>query len=112
MTDHRRQQAQQVRETASKLANDRQHPSHRSNDDEERYAGANFTMSFTKGLEHNSNNGLIQNANDFKAFRSAIDKGFVDAFTTSVSSASDKARQWEAPTAGWYMTCRAPTHRP
>jgi len=100
MTDYRQDRAKQVRLDSSQMAYDRQHPLHKSNGDEQRYAGANYAMSFTKGLEHNSQNGLINNANDFKAFRTAIDEGYVDAFTTSVPSAASKARKWEAPTAG------------
>lgn len=108
MTDYRQQQAKQIRDTASQLAYDRVHPTHQSNGDEQRYASANFAMSFTKGLEHDKDTGLIQNANDFLAFRSAIDNGFVDAFTTSVPSAKDKVRQWEAPTAGQVYELEGP----
>ncbi len=108
MTDYRQAIARQVREVASKKAYDRAHPTHQSNGDEQRYATANYAMSFTKGLEHNSQNGLIENANDFKAFRTAIDNGYVDAFTTSVPSAEDKARQWEAPTAGLVYDLQGP----
>jgi len=108
MTDYRKTAAKQVRDTASQMAYDRQHPIHQSNGDEQRYAMANYAMSFTKGLEHKSQNGLIQNADDFKAFRSAIDNGYVDAFTTSVPSASSKERQWEAPTAGLVYDLQGP----
>lgn len=108
MTDYRQVTAKQVRETASQMAYDRVHPVHQSNGDEQRYATANYAMSFTKGLEHSSQNGLIQNANDFKAFRAAIDNGYVDAFTTSVPSARDKIRQWEAPTAGLVYDLQGP----
>ena len=75
MTEYRRQSAKEVRESASQIAHDRKHMTHQSNGDEQRYAGAHFAMSFTKGLEHESNNGLIRNADDFRAFRSAIDNG-------------------------------------
>ena len=108
MTDYRRTTAKQVREAASQMAYDRKHPVHQGNGDEQSYAIANYAMSFTKGLEHNTQNGLIQNANDFKAFRSAIDNGYVDAFTTSVPSASNKERQWEAPTAGLVYDLQGP----
>ncbi len=108
MTDYRKQQAKDVRDTASQLAYDREHPEHQSNGDEQRYASAKYAMSFTKGLEHNSNNGLIENAEDFRAFRSAIDNGFVDNFTTSVPSAPNKARAWEAPTAGVVYDLQGP----
>ncbi len=108
MTDNRKEEAKQMRKSASQMAYERTHPTHQSNGDEQRYASANFAMSFTKGLEHNSNNGLIQNASDFKAFRSAIDNGYVDAFTISVPSAPNKARQWEAPTAGLVYDLQGP----
>jgi hypothetical protein len=108
MTDYRQTAAKQVREAASQMSYDRRHPAHQSNGDEQRYAIANYAMSFSKGLEHNSQNGLIQNADDFKAFRSAIDNGYVDAFTTSVPSASAKARKWEAPTAGLVYDLQGP----
>jgi hypothetical protein len=108
MTDYRKKEAIEVRNSASQMAYDRNHPTHLSNGDEQRYASANYAMSFTKGLEHNNDTGLIQNADDFKAFRSAIDDGKVDAFTTSVRSANDKKRQWEAPTAGLAYELQGP----
>jgi len=108
MTDNRKEEAKQMRESANQMAYERTHPTHQSNGDEQRYASANFAMSFTKGLEHKSSNGLIQNAGDFKAFRSAIDNGYVNAFTTSVPSAPNKVRQWEAPTAGLVYDLQGP----
>ena len=108
MTDYRQEIAQQVRINAAKLANDRVHPAHQSNGDEQRYANANYAMSFTKGLEHDPQNGLIKNANDFIAFRTAIDEGFVDEFTTSVPSSPSKVRKWEAPTAGVVYELQGP----
>jgi len=108
MTDNRREEAKRIRESASQMAYSRIHPTHQSNGDEQRYSNANFAMSFTKGLEHNSNNGLINNADDFKAFRSAIDNGSVDAFTISVPSAAKKVRKWEAPTAGLVHDLQGP----
>lgn len=108
MTTERQQEAKRIRESASQLASDRPHPIHQSNGDEERFANLNFAMNFTKGLEHNEDNGLIENAADFKAFRAAIDKGFVDDFTTSVPTATNKARAWEAPTAGLVYDLQGP----
>lgn len=108
MTDYRKKEAMEIRNSASQMAFDRNHPTQQNNGDEQRYASANFAMSFTKGLEHNNDTGLIQNADDFKAFRSAIDDGQVDAFTTSVRSANDKKRQWEAPTAGLVYELQGP----
>ena len=108
MTDYRRQKAKELRKSASQMAFDRPTPKHQSNGDEERYGSARYAMSFTKGLEHNSSTGLINSSNDFVAFRSAIDNGFVDAFTTSVRSAPNKQRKWEAPTAGVVYDLQGP----
>lgn len=108
MTDYRQTEAKRIRENANQMAYDRKYPKHQSNGDEERYAAAKYAMSFTKGLEHDSQNGLIKNADDFKAFRAAIDNGYVDAFTTSVPSASSKKRMWEAPTAGLVYDLQGP----
>ncbi len=108
MSDNRRQNAKEIRESASRMAHDRKHVTHQNNGDELRYASANFAMNFTKGLEHSSSNGLIRNAEDFWAFRSAIDEGYVDAFTTSVPSAPNKQRLWEAPTAGLIYDLQGP----
>ncbi|MFW8630835.1 vanadium-dependent haloperoxidase [Vibrio natriegens] len=108
MTDYRKETAKRVRDSASQMAYDRAHPVHKSNGDEQRYASANYAMSFTKGLEHCATTGLIINADDFKAFRRAIDVGKVDAFTTSVPSATGKQRAWEAPTAGLVCDLQGP----
>ncbi|CAE6909857.1 vanadium-dependent haloperoxidase [Vibrio alginolyticus] len=108
MTDYRKDEAKRVRDAASQMAYDREHPNHQSNGDEQRFASANYAMSFTKGLEHDEDTGLIVNAGDFRAFRSAIDHGKVDAFTTSVPSAVQKQRQWEAPTAGLVCDLQGP----
>lgn len=108
MTDYRIEEAKDIREAAAKMAFDRPHPRHQANGDEQRYATANFAMSFTKGLAHSSTTGLIQEADHFVAFRAAVDEGYVDAFTTSVRSAPTKARQWEAPTAGVVYDLQGP----
>lgn len=108
MTDYRRSAAREVRIDAAQKAYDRIQIPHTSNGDEERYANVNYAMSFTKGLQHSTQNGLIERADDFKAFRSAIDNGCVDAFTVSVPSAPSKQRQWEAPTAGLVYDLQGP----
>jgi hypothetical protein len=66
MTDNRKEEAKKVRESANQLAYNRVHPTHQSNGDEQRYASANYAMSFTKGLEHEESNGLIKKADDFR----------------------------------------------
>lgn len=108
MTDYRIDEAQKVRVAAAKLAADRPHPAHQANGDEQRYASARYAMSFTKGLEHDPDTGLIQDAAHFEAFRAAIDNGFVDVFTTSVPVACHKERPWEAPTAGLVYDLQGP----
>ncbi len=108
MTEYRRQEAKNVRNAAATMAADRPHATHQANGDEERYAPANYAMSFSKGLEHDVNTGLVADAQAFKSFRNAIDEGFVDAFTTSVSASPSKRRQWEAPTAGTAYELQGP----
>jgi hypothetical protein len=108
MTDYRKEESNKVRLAASRMAYDREHPEHRSNGDEQRYAMANYAMSFTKGLEHDKATGLVAKASDFEAFRTAIDDGYVDAFTTAVPASAEKCRQWEAPTAGIVYELQGP----
>ncbi|MEM7208792.1 MAG: vanadium-dependent haloperoxidase [Pseudomonadota bacterium] len=108
MTDYRINKAQEVRNLAAKKAADRVHIRHQANGDEERYASANYAMSFTKGLEHDPATGLIQDPEHYRNFRSAIDNGMVDAFTENVAASNDKARPWEAPTAGLAYDLQGP----
>lgn len=79
MNQYRRKKALSVRVCAAELAADRVHPTHLSNGDEQKYRDEhgkpNYLMSFTKGLPHNSHNGLILNPNDFQQFVRAIDSG-------------------------------------
>ena len=113
----RRQESYAVRLEAAELARSREHPSHQANGDEQRYAGAQYFMSFTKGLPHNPDTGLLQEAQDFVEFRRAIDDGFIDPFSDRVRHGAkfevvagvvqpvttpipNNFRQWEAPTAG------------
>ncbi|MEM6450688.1 MAG: vanadium-dependent haloperoxidase [Cyanobacteria bacterium P01_D01_bin.105] len=100
MTDYREEQSCQIRIDAAQMAKDRPHPDHLANGDEQRFASANYAMCFTKGLEHCKDTGLIVNRGDFEDFRRAIDEGQIDEFTTNVRPAPNKARAWEAPTAG------------
>ncbi len=100
MHDDRRANAFAVRVAAATQARDRVHPTHAANGDEQRFASANYAMSFTKGLEHDRHTGLLSRSEDFGYFRRAIDEGFIDAFTSQVRAAPRMARKWEAPTAG------------
>jgi hypothetical protein len=117
MTD-RRQESYAVRLEAAELARSRAHPVHKANGEEQRYAGDRYFMSFTKGLPHHPDTGLLQDPQDFQEFRRAIDEGFVDPFSDRVRHGAryevkgnsvvevpkvdrtDNFRQWEAPTAG------------
>ncbi len=108
MTEYRIEKSLNFRISAAKKAADRTHPAHEANGDEQRYGSTNYAMSFTKGLDHEENTGLIIDPNDFVSFRTAIDEGYVDAFTTSVRSSSQKERQWEAPTAGLVYDLQGP----
>ncbi|NEP02209.1 MAG: vanadium-dependent haloperoxidase [Symploca sp. SIO2E9] len=115
----RRQKSYAVRVEAAELARSRKHPTHQANSDEQRYAGDLYFMSFTKGLIHNPDTGLLQDPRDFVEFRRAIDDGFIDPFTDKVRHGAkyfvdsdgnikeesdpkklEDFRQWEAPTAG------------
>ncbi|MEM7770733.1 MAG: vanadium-dependent haloperoxidase [Cyanobacteria bacterium P01_A01_bin.37] len=123
MTD-RRQESYAVRVEAAELARSREYPTHQANGDEQRYAGDQYFMSFTKGLPHNPETGLLQKAQDFVEFRRAIDDGFIDPFSERVRHGAKFAvvgtevkpvacppnnfRQWEAPTAGVVYELQGP----
>lgn len=113
MTSNRREQAYQVRVSAAALARDRAPVRQVANGDEQRYAAQNYFMSFTKGLPHDGNTGLLKDRRDFEAFRKAVDDGFVDAFTRDVPLGptglpGEAPRQWEAPTAGIVLDLEGP----
>lgn len=120
--ENRSQESYRVRLDAAELARSRNHPNHKANGDEQRYADDRYFMSFTKGLPHNPDTGLLQDPLDFVEFRRAIDDGFIDPFSDKVRHGAKFAvvlekqqyivmpetepellegfRQWEAPTAG------------
>ena len=81
----RRIEAKRFREDAAQLAFDRDHPTHLANGDEQKFASAQYLMSFTKGLDHDPATGLIVDRSHFEAFRQAIDYGVIEPFTTRVS---------------------------
>ncbi|MFQ6552252.1 vanadium-dependent haloperoxidase [Aestuariibius insulae] len=95
-----------ARVSAAEFARDREHPCHKANGDEVTYSGAHFPMSFTKGLSHDPDTGLVKYPQHFIAFRTAINDGHIDAFNTRVpvppfsGQTAFGRRQWEAPTAG------------
>ena len=108
MTKDRREEAYRTRVEAAAQAKGREHPKHRANGDEQRYATAQYAMSFTKGLRHDGATGLISSTEDFQRFRRAIDEGFIDDFTAEVRVSIDKNRAWEAPTAGLVYDLEGP----
>ena len=69
----RRQEAYAVRLEAAELARSRNHPKHEANGEEQKYAGDKYFMSFTKGLPHDEQTGLLSNPGDFVEYRRAID---------------------------------------
>jgi hypothetical protein len=88
-----------VRVEAAEQARLRSHPTHKANADEERYGFAHYLMSFTKGLEHHETLGVVSDPTHFKAFRTCIDEGFAEPFTSRLYVPTDeKRRQWEART--------------
>ena len=104
MPMNRKEAAYRIRVEAAELARCRLHPQHHANPDEHRYASAKYAMSFTKGLGHCPETGLVVDAKHFEAFRKAINEEMIDPFTLNVPVASmkkgEKRRKWEAPTAG------------
>lgn len=117
MSDDRRQAALAYRIEAANTAFNRDHPKHKANGDEERYASAHYAMSFTKGLRHDEETGLLTVADDFRIFREAIDMGFIDPFTAEVpvprmtvveGDRTTERRVWEAPTAGVVFELEGP----
>ena len=107
----RAESSYRVRVEAAEQARQRTHPVHTANPDEERYGFANYLMSFTKGLEHHCDLGVVADPAHFKAFRACIDEGFAEPFTSRVfvptNSKLDR-RQWEAPTAGVVFDLEGP----
>ena len=85
----RRQTAFQTRVDAAQVAYDRPHPQHVANNDETKFRGLypdpadptkqiskpSYLASFTKGLNHDQQTGLVQNPDDFIAFVRGIDSG-------------------------------------
>lgn len=86
MSTNRRQKAMKVRVSAAELAVNRVHPRHVANGDEQKFrrkdGSPSYLASFTKGLPHNHETGLICDPEDFQQFVRGIDSGdprdFVD----------------------------------
>lgn len=101
MSKNRADAAYEVRRRAADMARHRHQVEHKSNSDEHRYGAAHYPMSFTKGLDHDCDLGVVKSCGYFDAFRSAIDEGYVEPFTSRLNVPTlQKRRKWEAPTAG------------
>lgn len=84
MNNNRKEIAYAVRETAARLAHDRNHPRHISNGDEQKFRNyeegsppyaPSYLMSFTKGMPHNDKTGLVKEPVDFQSFVKGVDSG-------------------------------------
>ncbi len=85
MNNDRRKEALNIRISAAKLAANRNHPAHIANGDEQKFRRPkpekskknvpSYLASFTKGMPHNEETGLIENPEDFQNFVKAIDSG-------------------------------------
>ncbi len=88
MNDDRRQEALRIRISAAELAANRPHPRHEANDDEQKFrmttrnecsgeeeSVPSYLASFTKGLAHDYQTGLVRRSDDFLKFVKAIDSG-------------------------------------
>lgn len=76
----RKEEAFNRRQLANQVAKNRPHPVHKSNEEEQKFRTPNsgdstYLMSFTKGLPHDRETGLIQEADHFRLFVKAIDSG-------------------------------------
>lgn len=75
----REERARNIRVAAAELAVARPHPQHKANRDEQRYrredGQPSYLASFTKGLKHCENTGLIENPDHYQRFVRAIDSG-------------------------------------
>ena len=115
--------AREHRETAAKIAHDRQHPVHVANGEERAYRDAKSFMTFTKGLPHSETDGLVKHELDPVRLRKAIDNGFTQEFDLDVPLGCRDGdgnlewkfhgddtghRKWEAPTAGFVYDLQGP----
>ena len=87
MNETRRQEALKVRNSVAKLASSRPHPRHIANDDEQKFRRqektdcggeknvASYLASYTKGMPHDEDSGLVLDTEDFKRFVKGIDSG-------------------------------------
>jgi len=120
MNHNRKKEALRVRITAAELASNRIHPTHIANGDEHKFRGhyanknkPSYLASFTKGMSHQFENGLICNPDDFQQFVKGIDSGDPRDFIDTPLGSKDKkwksckaknnnvgVRGWESQAAG------------
>ena len=84
---NRQEEARRVRVSAADLAFNREHPPHIANGDEQKYRRSidqrckgsqnkpSYLASYTKGMPHDDDSGLVQNPDDFQQFVKGIDSG-------------------------------------
>lgn len=96
----RKQKALRVRIAAAELAANRIHPDHVTNGDEQKFRThdggkkPSYLASFTKGLPHNFNNGLVNKPEDFQKFIKGIDSGDPRDFIDTPLGPQDK--KWKS----------------
>ena len=121
MNDHRRNKALNIRISAAEMAANRPHPRHVANGDEHKFHIAridncdqkkhvpSYLASFTKGMPHNADTGLLDDPADFQKFVKGIDSGdprdFIDIRLGPLSVQNSAAppcnvRAWESQGAG------------
>lgn len=118
--EQRRQQSFDVRKKAAQIAFDRNNPpqTHCANGDE---SIAKRAMSFTKGLPHDYDTGLVEKEDDFKKLVHAINTGDPEDFKkvplgpgpkggwrSKLGKTLDKVRAWESAGAGLTFDLEGP----
>ncbi|MCI5161412.1 MAG: bromoperoxidase, partial [Candidatus Electrothrix sp. AX5] len=110
MNNDRRQEALRVRIEAAKLAAGRVHPRHEANGDEQKFRRTvdkhgqkvnepSYLASFTKGLPHNKDTGLVEDSEDFQQLIKGIDSGDPRDFedTRLGPKGEESSPEWESP---------------
>lgn len=124
MNSYRKKQSHNIRVCAADLAYERPHPEHIANGDEQKFRSSDgnqpsYLASFTKGMPHDYESGLVLDPQDFKYFVKGIDSGdprdFLDVKLGPQLGSSDnptwksdkakpsnniKMRAWESQGAG------------
>lgn len=117
MNNNRKQEARQVRVSAAELAYNRADPHHIANGDEQKFRNSDgdkpsYLASYTKGMPHDENTGLIRDPDDFQQFVKGIDSGdprdFFDTPLGPIAGTpenpiwrSDKANNHNAKVRAW-----------